>query len=61
MCLAQLVRFSTDGVIFSFLEEYLSRLEGPLAVQVWGRCIALAKDVTGNVHGYKLQLYPTLR
>ncbi|KAF8588312.1 hypothetical protein K439DRAFT_1629769 [Ramaria rubella] len=51
----------SDGVIFVFLEEYLARLEGPLAVQVWGRCIALAKDITSNVHGYKLQIFPTLR
>ena len=51
----------TDAILFNFLEEYLSRLEGPIAVQVWPRCMALAKDVAGNIYGYKLQLFPMLR
>jgi len=51
----------SEGVLFSFLEGYLCRLEGPLAVQVWGRCVALAKEVTSNVTAYRMQLYPTLR
>ncbi|KAF8510422.1 Dopey, N-terminal-domain-containing protein [Hysterangium stoloniferum] len=51
----------SDAVIFGFLEEYLSRLEGPLAVQVWGRCMAIAKEITSNTHGYKMQIFPMLR
>lgn len=44
-----------------FLEQYLARLEGPIAIQVWGRFVALAKDIAGNVYVFKLQVFPTLR
>ncbi|KIJ53578.1 hypothetical protein M422DRAFT_73885 [Sphaerobolus stellatus SS14] len=51
----------SDGALFSFLEEYLARLEGPLAVQVWGRFITLAKDITSNLTAYRMQVFPALR
>ena len=34
---------STEIVLFKFLEQYLRRLEGPLAVQVWGCFPQLAR------------------
>ncbi|KAK0466281.1 Dopey, N-terminal-domain-containing protein [Desarmillaria tabescens] len=51
----------TDGVLFKFLEQYLQRLEGPLAVQVWGRFLQLTKEVIGGGKDYRLQSFPTLR
>ncbi|KAG8988872.1 hypothetical protein FRB90_002518 [Tulasnella sp. 427] len=50
-----------DTVIFSFLEEYIGRLEGPIAVQVWTRYVALTKEIASNVYLYKRQVYPALR
>ncbi|KAG8913507.1 hypothetical protein FRC01_004504 [Tulasnella sp. 417] len=50
-----------DTIIFSFLEEYIGRLEGPIAVQVWSRYVALAKEISSNVYLYKRQVYPALR
>ncbi|KAI6114892.1 Dopey, N-terminal-domain-containing protein [Pisolithus croceorrhizus] len=40
----------SDGTLLKFLEQYLSRLEGPLALQVWGRFIQLARDVISNTY-----------
>jgi len=51
----------SDAVLFNFLEEYFKRLEGPIASQVWARYISLVKEVTSNVHAYKLQVFPVLR
>ncbi|TFY81819.1 hypothetical protein EWM64_g2190 [Hericium alpestre] len=51
----------SDGVLFTFLEQYLQRLEGPLALQVWSRFLPLAKEVILNVKDFKMQVYPVLR
>lgn len=51
----------TDHVLFLFMEDYLGRLEGPIATQVWNRFISLAKDVAANVYSFKMQVFPTLR
>ncbi|KAK0199079.1 Dopey, N-terminal-domain-containing protein [Armillaria mellea] len=51
----------TDAVLFRFLEQYLQRLEGPLAVQVWSRFLQLTKEVIGGGKDYRLQSFPTLR
>ncbi|KAJ6601434.1 Dopey, N-terminal-domain-containing protein [Mycena vulgaris] len=51
----------TDAVLFKFLEQYLQRLEGPLALQVWGRFLQLVKDVFVNTREFKSQTYPALR
>ncbi|KAG8901217.1 hypothetical protein FRB99_005472 [Tulasnella sp. 403] len=51
----------SDAVIYNFMDEYLGRLEGPIAVQVWNRYLSLAKEVASNVHGYKRQVFPTLK
>jgi hypothetical protein len=48
-------------VLFSFLEQYLKRLEGPVAVQVWPRVMQLAKDVSVTSRDAKLQAYAMLR
>ncbi|KAF7302659.1 Dopey-N domain-containing protein [Mycena chlorophos] len=51
----------TEAVLFKFLEQYLQRLEGPLALQVWGRYLQLVKDLTGSAREFKPQTYPALR
>ncbi|KAH7886231.1 Dopey, N-terminal-domain-containing protein [Phlebopus sp. FC_14] len=51
----------SESALFKFLENYLSRLEGPLALQVWGRFMQLAKDVVSNVREFRVQVYLTLR
>jgi hypothetical protein len=51
----------SEWVLFSFLEQYLKRLEGPVAVQVWPRVMQLAKDVSVTAREAKVQAYATLR
>ncbi|KAE9401014.1 hypothetical protein BT96DRAFT_956680 [Gymnopus androsaceus JB14] len=51
----------TDVVLFKYLEQYLERLEGPLALQVWGRFLQLAKEIAGSTRDFKPQTFPTLR
>ncbi|KIK71711.1 hypothetical protein GYMLUDRAFT_33858 [Collybiopsis luxurians FD-317 M1] len=51
----------TDAILFKYLEQYLRRLEGPLALQVWGRFLQLAKDIAGSTRDFKPQTFPTLR
>jgi len=51
----------SEAALFTFLEDYLRRLEGPIVIQVWGRCLSLAKDICNNTTLYKQQLYPMLR
>ncbi|EJU02805.1 hypothetical protein DACRYDRAFT_94483 [Dacryopinax primogenitus] len=53
--------YLSDATLLAFLEEYFSKLEGPIAVQVWARTLSLAKDVTTNMHGYRQQVFPVLR
>ncbi|KAJ7204429.1 Dopey, N-terminal-domain-containing protein [Mycena pura] len=51
----------TDVVLFKFLEQYLQRLEGPLALQVWGRYLQLLKDLFGTTREFRAQSYLALR
>jgi hypothetical protein len=51
----------TDSILFRFLEQYLRRLEGPLATQVWSRYIQLAKEILGSSRDFKACNFPTLR
>ncbi|KAF8899262.1 Dopey, N-terminal-domain-containing protein [Infundibulicybe gibba] len=50
----------TDLVLFQFLEQYLTRLEGPLAFQVWPRFLHLVKEIIGPKE-FKQQNFPMLR
>ena len=47
--------------LFDFLEQYLKRLEGPLALQVWPRYLQLAKDLAALLRDFKVQAFPALR
>lgn len=51
----------SDAVLFKFLEQYLQRLEGPLALQVWGRFLQLAKEIIGNARDFKVYNFLALR
>ncbi|KAL4070521.1 Dopey, N-terminal-domain-containing protein [Scleroderma citrinum] len=51
----------SDASLLKFLEQYLSRLEGPVALQVWGRFIQLAKEVASNTREFRMQMYLVLR
>ncbi|KAG1868238.1 Dopey, N-terminal-domain-containing protein [Suillus subalutaceus] len=50
----------SDVVLFNFLEQYFQRLEGPLALQVWGRFIQLAKDLASS-RDFKIQVFLALK
>lgn len=51
----------TDATLFKFLEQYLRRLEGPLAVQVWGRYIQLVKELLSTSRDFKVHQFMALR
>ncbi|GBE77521.1 hypothetical protein SCP_0103960 [Sparassis crispa] len=51
----------TDMILFDFLEQYMRRLEGPLAMQVWGQFLHLAKDLVASLREFKVQAFATLR
>ncbi|KAI0095247.1 Dopey, N-terminal-domain-containing protein [Irpex rosettiformis] len=50
-----------DVVLFDFLEQYLQRLEGPLAMQVWPRLVQLCRDFIGTSREFKPQVFSSLR
>ncbi|KAF8665364.1 hypothetical protein AX16_000383 [Volvariella volvacea WC 439] len=51
----------SDVVLFTFMEQYFQRLEGPLAVQVWGRFLQLVKDIIGSSRDTRTQNFFSLR
>ncbi|GAA5884793.1 hypothetical protein JCM16303_007269 [Sporobolomyces ruberrimus] len=46
---------------FAFLEAYLSRLEGSLAVQVWSAFLAFVREVLSNTSTNRALVFPSLR
>ena len=52
---------SLDMTLFDFLEQYMKRLEGPLALQVWNRFLQLAKDLLGSMREFRPQAFAALR
>ncbi len=52
---------SVDMTLFDFLEQYLKRLEGPLALQVWNRFLQLAKDLLVSLRDFKPQAFAALK
>ncbi|KAG5643542.1 hypothetical protein DXG03_000683 [Asterophora parasitica] len=49
-----------EEVLFRFLEQYLRRLEGPIATQVWPRFLQLVKEIVGSTRDFKAQNFPAL-
>ncbi|KAK0564187.1 hypothetical protein OC844_001830 [Tilletia horrida] len=52
---------ASDAVLFQFLETYIGRLEGPIAVQVWPVVIVLVKDLLANATANRSAMFPCLR
>ncbi|WVQ73679.1 hypothetical protein IAR50_003259 [Cryptococcus sp. DSM 104548] len=55
--------YRVDPSYLAFLEAYVSRLEAPIAVQIWSTLFNFARDVAGGVtsSSSRAQLYPTLQ
>ena len=51
----------SDSTLFNFMEQYFRRLEGPLAVQVWGRFVHLIKDIVASSREFKLYSFSALK
>ncbi|TFK70447.1 hypothetical protein BDN72DRAFT_887964 [Pluteus cervinus] len=51
----------SDAVLFKFMEQYMKRLEGPLAIQVWNRFLQLVKEMTSVAKDFKIQNFFALR
>ncbi|KAF8337070.1 Dopey, N-terminal-domain-containing protein [Cantharellus anzutake] len=51
----------TDLHLLGFLEDYLSHLEGPIAVQVWPRLAQTVREVVATPQVYRAQMFPVLR
>ncbi|KAK1927398.1 Dopey, N-terminal-domain-containing protein [Papiliotrema laurentii] len=53
----------TSNATMTFLEAYISRLEAPIAVQIWGTMFAFSRDLlaAATTPTTKAQLYPLLR
>jgi hypothetical protein len=56
-----IIHDSTDAILFNFLEQYIRRLEGPIAMQVWPRYMQLTKEIVSSVKDYKIQSFDALR
>jgi hypothetical protein len=56
-------RFRADTAYLAFLETYISRLEAPIAVQVWNTLFGFARDLlsSASTPTAKAQVYPVLR
>ncbi|CAD6893213.1 unnamed protein product [Tilletia laevis] len=52
---------ASDAVLFQFLEIYLARLEGLIAVQVWPVVIVLVKDLLNAATSNRSAIFPCLR
>ena len=52
----------SDPAVMGFLEVYVSRLEAPIAVQIWNTLFNFARDILAtSTSSGKAQLYPVLR
>lgn len=51
----------SDAVLFKFMEQYMKRLDAPLALQVWPRFLQLVKDIIATTKDFKVQAFYALR
>ncbi|BGP07694.1 Protein dopey-1 [Rhodotorula toruloides] len=51
----------SEDTAFGFLEMYIGRMEGLMAVQVWSAMLAFVRDVLANQSTHRSLLFPTLR
>ena len=55
-------RFRSDPAFMGFLEVYISRLEAPIALQIWNTSFTFARGVISTSNpSTRAQLYPVLR
>jgi hypothetical protein len=55
-------RNRSDPALLSFLEVYISRLEAPIALQIWNTLFSFARSIMATSNpSTKVQLYPVLR
>ncbi|KAI8459463.1 Dopey, N-terminal-domain-containing protein [Phakopsora pachyrhizi] len=55
------ISFLSENVLFSFLDSYLSRLEGPIAVQIWTSTLTFTRDILASTQAAKSQIFPILK
>lgn len=53
--------FRADDVFFAFLEAYLDRMEGAIAVQVWSVCLSFVRDFLSNISSGRPYIFSCLR
>ncbi|KAK0550035.1 hypothetical protein OC845_002839 [Tilletia horrida] len=51
---------ASEAVLFQFLDTYLGRLDGPVAVQVWPVVIVLVKDLLTSASSNRSAMFPCL-
>ncbi|BGP31712.1 hypothetical protein JCM10296v2_003486 [Rhodotorula toruloides] len=51
----------SEDTAFGFLETYIGRMEGLMAVQVWSTMLAFVRDVLANQSTHRSVMFPTLR
>ncbi|GAA5936298.1 Dop1p [Sporobolomyces koalae] len=51
----------SNDATFAFLETYLDRLEGPMAVQVWSTLLTYVRDILGSSSTNRDFVFPSLR
>ncbi|EGO05284.1 hypothetical protein SERLA73DRAFT_82881 [Serpula lacrymans var. lacrymans S7.3] len=51
----------SDVALFTFLEQYFQRLEGPLAIQVWARFLQLTKELASSTREFKVQNFLVMK
>ncbi|GAA6058598.1 hypothetical protein JCM10212_004009 [Sporobolomyces blumeae] len=52
---------ASSDTAFAFLEAYLDRLEGPMAVQVWGVLLSFVREVLNNLSTNRQLVFQSLR
>jgi len=52
---------ASDELLFAFLECYLDRLDGPLAVQVWAVTLGFVRELLGNLSTSRPLIFSALR
>lgn len=50
-----------EDVLFAFLEAYLDRMEGAIAVQVWSTCLTFVRDFLSNISTSRPYIFSCLR
>ena len=55
------VRCRSEEMLFSFLEAYLDRMEGAIAVQVWSTLLTFVREFLSNISTSRPYIFSCLR